>query len=362
MKKISSRQALLLVVSTVFSPAVRLYSAFYSRDVNQSAWIAPLIAGAAAACFILVINGILKSGRSFSSCADFAIGTAGTKVLAAVYFVWGTLLVALHLRYYAQRITTTIYTDISIDPFIIVMVLLCFMALLSGLEAFARMNEIISMLMAFITVGVMILLSGETEKRNLLPLDDSFSIAHTALFTLASFSYITFILFFADELTEKEKFKKHGFLSVGAISLLSVWLFVTVIGSLGPELIKKLEYPFFGAVKQISVGEFIQHIEALIVTIWILSDFVIVTFISSAMLKIISYGAKTEDTKPFAFPYAVLCITLVPMMGRNDGELKMLSERIFLPANLILLFAVPLALFVIMKIKDKKRFAKPPAE
>lgn len=362
MKKISSRQALLLVVSTVFSPAVRLYSAFYSRDVNQSAWIAPLIAGAAAACFILVLNGILKSGRSFSSCAEYTLGSAGIKSLAAIYFVWGTLLVALQLRYYAQRITTTIYTDISIDPFIIVMVFLCFAALMSGLETFARMNEIISMLMAFVTVGVMILLSGETDSKNLLPLDDSASIAHTALFTLASFGYITFILFFADEMNEKEKFVKHGLISVGAISLLSVWLFVSVIGSLGPGLIKKLEYPFFGAVKQISVGEFLQHIEALIVTIWILSDFVIVTFISSAMLKIIGYAARTTDTRPYTFPYAVLCATLVPIMGRNDGELKMLSEKVFLPANLILLFAVPAVLFVIMKIKDKKRFAKPPAE
>ena len=152
MKKISSRQALLLVVSTVFSPAVRLYSAFYSRDVNQSAWIAPLIAGAAAACFILVLNGILKSGRSFSSCADFAIGTAGTKVLAAVYFVWGTLLVALHLRYYAQRITSTIYTDISSDPFIIVMVLLCFLPCVSYEVAVAAMIPTAAPIAASVTM------------------------------------------------------------------------------------------------------------------------------------------------------------------------------------------------------------------
>lgn len=362
MKKISSRQALLLVVSTVFSPAVRLFSAFYSENTNQGAWIAPLIAGVVAVGFILVLNGILKSGRSFSSCAEYTLGTAGTKIIAAVYFIWGTLLVALQLRYYAQRITTTIYTDISIDPFIIVMVLLCFSALYAGLETFARMNEIIAMLMAFVTVGVMVLLSGEISEKNLFPLDDPFSIYHTAMFTLASFGYITFILFFADEMNEKEKFAKHGLLSVCAISLLSAWLFVSVIGSLGPMLVKKLEYPFFGAVKQISVGEFLQHIEALIVTIWILSDFVIVTFISSAMLKIIGYGARTDKTRPFAFPYAVLCTTLVPMMGRNDGELKLLSEKIFLPANLILLFAVPLLLFTVMKVKDKKSIAKPPAE
>lgn len=362
MKKISSRQALLLTVSTVFSPAVRLFSAFYSDSTNQSAWVAPLIAGLLTACFIPVLNGILSSGRNFASCAKYAIGSIGTGIAAAVYFIWGTLLIALQLRYYAQRITTTIYTDIAIDPFIIVMLFLCFTALRSGLETFARMNEIISVLMAFITVGITLLLSGETETDNLLPIDDPLCIVQTVLFTLASFGYITFVLFFTDEINNKGSFIKLGLLASAAISLLSSWLFVSVIGSLGPELIKKLEYPFFGAVKQISVGEFLQHIEALIVAIWILSDFVIITFISSAMLKIIGYAAKTDDTGRFALPYIILCGTLVPMMGRNDSELKTLSRRVFLPANLILLFAVPFILFVIMKIKDKKRIAKPPAE
>lgn len=352
MKKITVRQMLLLVISTVFSPAVRLFSSFYSASTNQSAWIAPLIAGVITLAFVFVLNGIMKSGRSFFSQAEFSFGKRGAKAVGAVYLIWGTLLTALQMRYYSQRITTTIYTDIGLDPFVIVMAVLCIFALNKGIETFARMNEMISALVLAVTVGIMLLLVREAKTDRLLPLDDGESVLRATACTAANFGYITFTLFFADKLTQKEKFLRKSIVTVSVISLLSLWLFFSVVATLGPAVIKKLEYPFFGVVKQITVGEFLQHIEALIVTLWIMSDFVIIAFIGSAMTELAGFLFNTEKVKQLHLPYYVICTVLVPFLGRNDGDLKLLSEKIFVPANLILLFFVPCVMLFFGKIKE----------
>lgn len=352
MKKITVRQILLLVISTVFSPAVRLFSAFYSSSTNQSAWIAPLIAGVITVCFVFVLNGIIKRERSFFSQAEYSFGKKGAKTVATVYLIWGTLLTSLQMRYYAQRITTTIYTDIGLDPFVLVMGLLCIFALNKGIETFARMNELISALVLAVTVGIMLLLVREAKTDHLLPLDDGASVLRATASTAANFGYITFTLFFADKITEKEKFVRKSIIAVSVISVLSLWLFFSVVATLGPAVIKKLEYPFFGVVKQITVGEFLQHIEALIVTLWIMSDFVIIAFIGASMTEILGYVFKSENTKSLHLPYYVICTVLVPFLGRNDGELKMLSEKVFVPANLILLFLVPCIMLISGKIKE----------
>jgi len=49
-----------------------------------------------------------------------------------------------------------------------------------------------------------------------------------------------------------------------------------------------------------------------------------------------------------------LCITLVPMMGRTNFELELLSEKVFIPLNLVFLFIVPMITLAICKIKEKR--------
>ena len=111
------------------------------------------------------------------------------------------------------------------------------------------------------------------------------------------FGYLSFILFFVDEINDRETFKKHGIIGISALTLFSIWLFITVIGTLGPHIIEKLPYPFFAVVKQISLGEFLQHIEAFVITLWILSDFVLISFIGATTVKIYGNLTRSRDLK-----------------------------------------------------------------
>ncbi len=354
MNKMSSKQAVLLIMSTVFSPAVRLFSSYVSGKADQSGWIAPLIVGITVFAFSFVISSLLKNNRSFYCQLKYSFGNVAGKVFAGIYLVWGTLLVSLQTRYYAQRVASSIYSDIDIGVFVIIMAGICIYALRNGVSTLARMNEIILPIMTIVGVALLAFLTPDVDMNALIPINNMQSIAYVTAFSLASFGYITLVLFFTDDITAKEEFKKYSTYTIVSGTLMTLWLFVDVIGNLGHYVVEKLPYPFFAVVKQISVGEFLQHIEAFIITLWILSDFITIAFISSAMLKLLATCTHAHNSKEVLFPYFALVITLVPMMGRTSDNLEVLSEYIFVPGNIILLFAVPIAMLIGDRIRQKR--------
>ncbi len=353
MKKISMRQALMIIVAMVFSPAVRLFSSFVSGRGDQSSWIAPLFSGAFIILFIFVLWSLIKRNRNFYQQMEYSFGTITSKIIGIIYVIWGTLLTSIQIRYYAQRVASTIYTEIGMDIFIIILVAICIYALRNGISVIARMNELLLPTIMVVSVILLAFLTPDVETKVLVPIYDWRSLTHVAVFNVASFGYITFVLFFLDEINERERFKKQAIFGTIAVTLFTVWLFITVIGTLGPKIIEKLPYPFFSVVKQISLGEFLQHIEAFVITLWILSDFVLISFIGAATVKLFGGITRISNTKELLIPFFVICVTLVPMMGKTTFELELLSEKIFIPLNLIFLFIIPIIMWAIMLIKEK---------
>lgn len=353
MKKISMRQAVMLIIGMIFSPAVRLFSSFVSGRGDQASWMAPIFSGLFMLLFMLVLWSLIKDNRNFYQHLEYSFGCKISKIIGATYIIWGILLTSVQMRYYSQRVASTIYTELGMDIFIIILVGICVYSLHKGISVLARMNELLLPVITVVAVIMLALLTPDIRIKVLVPVNDWTSLVHVSVFNLASFGYLSFILFFVDEINDRETFKKHAIISTIAVTLFSVWLFITVIGTLGPHIIEKLPYPFFAVVKQISLGEFLQHIEAFVITLWILSDFVLISFIGAATVKLYGNITGSNDVREFDLPFFALCATLVTVMGRTNYELEVLSEKLFIPLNLIFLFIIPFIVFVVGKIKQK---------
>ncbi len=343
----------MLIIGMIFSPAVRLFSSFVSGRGDQASWMAPIFSGLFMLLFMLVLWSLIKDNRNFYQHLEYSFGSKISKIIGVLYIIWGILLTSIQMRYYSQRVASTIYTEIGMDIFVIILVGICVYSLRKGISVLARMNELLLPVITVVAVAMLALLTPDIQTKVLVPVNDWRSLVHVSVFNLASFGYLSFVLFFVDEINERETFKKHAIISTIAVTLFSVWLFITVIGTLGPHIIEKLPYPFFAVVKQISLGEFLQHIEAFVITLWILSDVVLISVIGAATVKLYGSVTQSKDVREFNLPFFALCATLVTIMGRNNHELEVLSEKLFIPLNLLFLFIIPFVVFVIGKIKQK---------
>lgn len=351
MKKMTSRQACLLTVTMLFSPAVRLFSAYLSDAGGKSGWLAPLLAGGLAALFFFVLRPLLKTGKNYTIMLKDVFGTVISRVLLVLYALWGIFLTALLLRYYAQRLTGTVYATTDMTVFVLVLAALCAWALSRGFVTVARMNEILLPVILLVSVPMLVLLSRTVSWEALLPVRADASLMHVTVYCLASFGYATLLLFWNDDLVDRAQTGRRYLFCLALISGLCCWLFLCVLGNLGPYLPAKLSYPFFAAVKEISVGEFLQHIEALTVTLWILSDFAAVAVLGETTLKTLGALASVHDPRPLAVPLFLLCAALALILGHNGQELEQLSQNLFVPANLVMLFGIPTLTCLVMKMK-----------
>ncbi len=343
----------MIVIGMIFSPAVRLFSSFVSGKGDQASWIAPIFSGIFMLVYMFVLWSLIKDNRNLYQHLEYSFGKVFSKIIAVLYIVWGVLLTSVQMRYYSQRVASTIYTEIGMDVFVIILVGIIVYSLRNGISVLARMNELLLPVIAVVAIFMLAILTPDIKVKVLVPVNDWTSLVHVSVFNLASFGYISFILFFVDEINDRESFKKHAVISTIALTLFSIWLFITVIGTLGPHIIEKLPYPFFAVVKQISLGEFLQHIEAFVITLWILSDFVLISFIGGATVKLFANLTRSQNHSEFNLPFFTICATLVGVMGRTNHELEVLSEKLFIPLNLIFLFLVPFIVLIFGKIKEK---------
>jgi hypothetical protein len=58
---------------------------------------------------------------------------------------------------------------------------------------------------------------------------------------------------------------------------MSTLIIITVVGSLGYKVVPKMPIPFFSAIKAISVMEALIRIESILLSVWVVSDFGVIT-------------------------------------------------------------------------------------
>ena len=81
---------------------------------------------------------------------ELTLGKVLAKLLLCLYFLWIFLLFFLYIRYYAERLLSSIFPDTDLRFFVIVMMLLVFMAARGRLSVIARFSELSILIMTAI--------------------------------------------------------------------------------------------------------------------------------------------------------------------------------------------------------------------
>ena len=75
-------------------------------------------------------------------------------------------------------------------------------------------------------------------------------------------------------------------------SFLLIILFLVTVGLFGADLIEQFVFPYYSTLKNIRIMESIERLESLFISVWISSDFVIITLFFIIMLTLISVSSQ----------------------------------------------------------------------
>ena len=111
-------------------------------------------------------------------------------------------------------------------------------------------------------------------------------------------AYFSFMFIFGDRINNKENINKIGFKMVLFLLITQVVIIASIISTFSYRIAQRTQLPFLAAVKQISVFNLLEKVESIVVSVWVLSDFIIICFFIICILSMLKSFFRLSDPKP----------------------------------------------------------------
>lgn len=355
--KMSFRQAMFLSITMIYqtvSSTVPFCSAYYAK---QAAWISPIISMFFIGSIFIIYSKIYRNyvDKSIMEILYDNIGRLLGNIILIVYLMWFIVLLAMHVKYYAERLLELTYTNTYIGLIIGLMLVTVAVILRSGITIVGRMNDIFFIIVNIEFFGVTLFDIPNINLKNVTPIThyDLYPIFKGSIGVTSILSYILFIFFISDKIDYKDKIKKQGIITTIFISISTVAMIFVMLGMFSYKVMERMPEAGVMSVKQLTLIGSIGSIEGLTNTIWLTTDFVTISFISAVILNIIKAICGLKETKSLINPFLIFIYFFSLFVSASRFELDKFWSHIESPISIIMQIFLPILIFSVGKIKKK---------
>lgn len=363
-EKISRRQYIAVLFVALLSQHIRRVPRDLAATAGRAAWLAPLAAAPLVLLYLLFLRAFLgKQPRDHGLCGLFADALGGFFGRVTVFLVslWLVFYGGFLLRNTAERFVSTVYPYSAPGVFVLAMGLLCLLAGLGRFRAIARSAMVFRPLLTAIILAMLLISLGSVDTDMLLPVTpaDAAPVAASALKVVNVMGILAYLCFLEDHSWEGVRLRDY-LPWVGVLLLISVLLCVCCIGMYGAELTAKATLPVFLLARDLKLFGSAERVEPLIITIWVLSDFVLsstVLFIAARNLRWCFGVAETPEARGLGGGrwLSLLCVAAATAVGLTVGgdivSMDFLSERLIPALNMAVIAGVLPLTFLIGRLR-----------
>lgn len=355
----SYRRTQLTSVCTLLflSPALRLVPGRSAELTGRGAWVSVLWALPPLLLYALFLRRLAEGrqdgeglGELILRCLGKRAGTFLLTVLALWFLIYGGFM----LRAGAERMISTVYPSASPPIFIVVMASLGFFAALGSERSIVRCARLMVPVVLGVLLPILLFGSIDAERDDLLPLtayEILFSMRAAPVTLDVAVLPMVLSLFLGGGTAKAED---SGFLRTALwlveMLLLLAWIELCILGSFGAELTARLNHPFFTLVRNLVLFGSVERPEALVVSLWVFSDFILISVCLSVSQRLLRCcmgkrcgytGEKPSDlgSGRWIIPLCALFAALVALVCAPDPwMLRFWSEKLIPYANLSVAF------------------------
>jgi spore germination protein KB len=356
--KISNKQMILIFVICRLMLTMAYLPYVNSPPWNQDLWISAILSFPLHIILILPVYALAMrfSKLSLIQSIEVILGPCG-KILGAMY-VWFFLhRTSIILRELGEFLTAVPYPETPIIVFIAVTALFAAYAVYQGLETICTLGEIIAPVILDSVVLVFVMIAKDLDLSNLQPvLEDGLAPVLYGAFVIAARTTLGLFLWILIPFINESGKIRNSLLIIFLIFALHLSpSAIVTIGVFGLEQAKSLDFPFFHVVRMISIGDFLERIDALFVGFWVIGMFI---DISTHYYLAVLTGAdllKLKDYRPIVLAMGTVMVSLSMFLADSMVDLnEFLSYKTLTWYNLLFTFAIPLLLLLVAVVGKKR--------
>ena len=349
--RISNAQLVCAVTLSQHVAAVLFLPAIMANEAGRDAWMAPtvgLLVGALPSALLLGALIRYHPGRSFGEIAEHCLGRWVGKLVTLILALLSLMVVALCLEDVIVFIPTTVLPGTPGWAVGLGMALVVLYGAYQGGEVLVRAAVLVILALGAAYLFILVGLSPFYSVLHLSPLFEE-GVMPVVKAGLVPAGWFAEIWFFAEFLALLDRPERGGrSLILGSVlgAVVLTKLALEGVMAFGADLVAHLAYPSYTLVQQLTLGEFMERLEVVIITLW-LSGMIVKTglylWISHISLARV-LGVKNARK---LLPWLGATALGITFLNPNIISLFTLARTYWTPLALPLSVAIPGLLLVI---------------
>ena len=356
--RITERQLSVLAFLGLLSPMIRILPTAAVVFGGRAAWLSPVAAWAVGRLFLALIRVLRRGtpeGDGLAHTALRGLGPVGGRAFCAFCALWLTFYAGFVVRSAAERLLETVYPNGNTLLFVLVMLGVSLITAAGLTKNLVRTAEVLTPILTVIIIAVLVSAVTDLDVHNLLPVTvrDTEEILFGALPIFDVLSAFVYFLFLRGYVTRPEDQRPRAFPWFTGLALFAFGLTFMTLGTLGDKLAISMENAFFMVVRNIKIFGVVERIEAVVVTVWIVTDFIFVATILMIVAEIWKTVFGTKKRQLFVPPSAVASTAVAFLIVRDAFALERWSDFLIPAANMAVAVVLIPAVLAVAKVRRK---------
>lgn len=355
--KISSLQMALLLYPTIVITAYLITPSETNAYAHHDMWFSPIAASVSGFLTVYISYKLhmYYPGKTIIQIFEEILGKILGKIVSISYTLMLLYLAAYVLREYEEAIIMVILPR---TPSVVIdmgFLLLTSFAIKGGIEILGRLSNLFVPLIIFALVFLLVFTLKDLNPKYFLPSfkDGIVPPLRGGITTQALFSEFIFMSMLFPFISDQKKALKAGLLSVFMVMVSLVTMNIDVLFLFG-NVLEDFTYPLVNVGRYIRIADFFEHLESVVISIWILGAFLKLCVFHYIGTLGLAQTFHFKDFRPFVYPVGIFII-LFSYWGLNSYQ-EMVQHFRILSVTLIPAFFIffPLLILVISMFKNRK--------
>lgn len=359
--KISSIQMAILMFPTILATSILSVPSITMTYAGHDMWLSPIWAslmGVATVCISVGLHKLYPRSTMMTASTQI-LGFIPGKLFGLLYLYFLPHITGVVIRQYGEFVSSTALPQ---TPILVIMATLTVVSAVNvrlGIEVVGRSSQIFVAFIALLILFVFVLLTGEFHPEELLPLGEKGILPSLKGAVAPSAWYAEYILlaFLTPFIKDSSNILNRGLWSVLLVTVTMLASNLACLFLMG-DLTESFNYPLFIAARYITIADFMQHLEAMIIAIWIAGIFVKISVFLYVFSVAVAEWFQLKDYKPVVFPLTFLCMVYSFWIVNSPSDLASLINGGGNLYTLFFMFLLPALLLCFGMVKHKLAKAK----